>query len=79
MFRDAMDLVLMGSWITVLGTMMVYRIYGKKGIAKKLWKRGIWFSENDVLHVLLILWMIYNVMIVANRVKDYTEPIHPLF
>ena len=79
MFRQALDLVLMGSWMTLLGTMTAYWIYGRKGITKKLWKRGIWFSENDVLHVLLIFWMIYNVLIVASRVKDYAVPIHPVF
>ena len=77
MFRDAMDLVLLGSWIILLGTMMVYWIYSKQRITKKLWAKGIWFSENDVLHVFLILWMIYIVTVVADRVKDYTVPILP--
>ena len=72
MFRDSLDLVLLGCWSILFGTMMAYWIYSKKGITKRLWERGIWFSENDVLHVLLILWMVYNVMVLANRVKDYT-------
>ena len=75
MFRDSMDLVLLGSWIMLFGTMMAYWIYSKLGITKKLWARGIWFSENDVLHVLLIFWMTYIATVVANRVKDYTVPI----
>lgn len=75
MFRDPMDLVLLGSWIMLLGTMVAYWIYSKLGITKKLWARGIWFSENDVLHVLLIFWMTYIATVVANRVKDYTVPI----
>ena len=77
MFRDPMDLVLMGSWIILLGTLMAYWIYSKRGITKKLWARRIWFSENDVLHVLLIFWMFYIVLVVANRVKDYTASIVP--
>ena len=76
-FRDSMDLVLLGSWVILLGTMMAYWIYSKQGITKKLWARGIWFSENDVLHVLLIFWMIYIVTVVAHRVKDNAVPILP--
>ena len=74
MFRDSMDLVLLGTWIILLGAVIAYWIYGKQGITKKLWARGIWFSENDVLHFLLIFWMIYIATVVANRVKDFTVP-----
>ena len=65
---------LLGSWIILLGAVLAYWIYSKRGITKKLWARGIWFSENDVLHVLLIFWMIYIVTAVADRIKDYTIP-----
>jgi hypothetical protein len=75
MFRDPMDLVLLGSWIMLLGTMGAYWIYGKLGITRKLWARGIWFSENDVLHVLLIFWITYIATVVAHRIKDYAGPI----
>jgi len=71
---DSMDLVLLGSWIILLGTMMAYWVYSKQGIKKKLWAKGIWFSENDVLHVFLILWMTYIVTAVADRIEDYTIP-----
>ena len=57
--------------------MMAYWTYSKLGITKKLWAKGIWFSENDVLHVLLIFWMIYIVTVAANRVKDYAAPVLP--
>ncbi len=74
MFGYSMDLVLLGSWISLFCTMVAYWIYNKQGITKKLWAKGIWFSENDVLHVLLILWMIYIATFVADRIKDYTIP-----
>ena len=74
MFKDSMDLVLLGSWIILLGTMMAYWVYSKQGIKKKLWAKGIWFSENDVLHVFLIFWMTYIVTAVADRIEDYTIP-----
>jgi len=71
-FRDSMDLVFLGSWIMLFGTMAAYWTYSKLGITKKLWARGIWFSENDVLHVLLIFWVTYIATVAANRIKDYT-------
>jgi len=74
MFSYDMDLVLLGSWILLLCTMMAYGIYRKQGISKKLWAKGIWFSENDVLHVFLIFWMIYIATVVAGCIKDYTIP-----
>ena len=73
-FRHPMDLGLLGSWIILFGAMMAYWIYRKQGITKKLWAKGIWFSENDVLHVLLIFWMIYIATTLANLIEDYTIP-----
>jgi len=73
MFRDSMDLVLLGSWMMLFGTMMAYWTYSKLGITKKIWARGIWFSENDVLHVLLIFWVTYIATVAANRISlDYS-------
>jgi hypothetical protein len=73
-FRSSMDLVLLGSWMILICTMMAYWIYSKQGIRKKLWAKGIWFSENDVLHVFLIFWMIYIVTVVVDRIEDYATP-----
>jgi hypothetical protein len=74
MFGYSMDLVLLGAWIILLCTMMAYRIYIRQGITKKLWAKGVWFSENDVLHVFLIFWMIYIAMVAADRIRDYAIP-----
>jgi hypothetical protein len=68
---NPMDLVLLGSWLILSGTLAAYWVYGKLGITKRLWAKGIWFSDNDVLHVLLILWMIYIAAVVADRIEDY--------
>ena len=77
--RDSMDLALLGTWILLLLAMATYGLYDELDITQKLWARGkgIWFSQNDVLHICLILWVIYIVTVVANRIKDYTMPLLP--
>lgn len=76
-YSNPMDLVLLVTWVLLLLTSAVYWLYDELNITQKLWARGkgIWFSQNDVLHVCLILWMIYIATVVANRVKDYTLPV----
>ena len=77
--RDPMDLVLLGSWIILLLTVIVYFLYDDLNITQRLWAKGkgIWFSQNDVLHICLIFWMIYIATVVANRIKDYAVPVVP--
>ena len=76
MLSTPMDLALMGAWILLLSTMAAYWLYDKLDITPKLWAKGkgIWFSQNDVLHIGLILWMIYIATVVAFRVNDYYVP-----
>lgn len=65
------DLVLLGSWGLLWLTMILFWIYDYLGWTKKLWeKKKIWFSENDVLHVVLIFWAIYMI-IIADYIVDY--------
>jgi hypothetical protein len=70
---NPMDLALLGTWILLLLTNAAYYLYDKLDITQKLWARGegIWFSQNDVLHICLILWVIYIAAVVADRVRDY--------
>jgi hypothetical protein len=72
-FSNPVDLALLGAWIWLLFTMAAYWLYDKLDFTPKLWARGkgIWFSQNDVLHISLILWMIYLAAVVAHGVKDY--------
>jgi hypothetical protein len=68
-----MDLAFLGAWVLLLLTMTAYWLYDKLGITPKLWAKGkgIWFSQNDVLHIGLILWMVYIATVVAEHVQDY--------
>jgi hypothetical protein len=69
-FREPMDLALLGAWAWLALTLAAYFVYLMSGTTQTLWARGLWFSENDVLHIGLIVWMIYLARIVAPRVVD---------
>ncbi len=69
-FRDRMDLALLGVWAWLALTLGVYFGYLMLGFTQTLWGSGVWFSENDVLHLGLIVWMIYLARVVAPRVRD---------
>ena len=71
-FRDRMDLALLGAWAWLALTLAAYFGYLMSGITQTLWARGVWFSENDVLHIGLIVWMIYLARVVAPRMRDAT-------
>jgi hypothetical protein len=76
MFGTLMDLALMGAWIFLLLAMAAYWLYDRLGVTERLWAKGqgIWFSQNDVLHIGLILWMIYVATVVADRISDSAVP-----
>lgn len=70
--RDTMTLVLLGAWLLLFATLGVYYWYMLQGFTQQLWQsgEGIWFSENDVLHVGMIAWIAYVWLVVAKWVKD---------
>lgn len=69
-FGQQLDLALLGTWFGLVLTMVLFNKYTALGLTNKLWKKGTWFSENDVLHVALILWIIYIALVVEPLVKD---------
>ena len=68
--REKMDLSLMITWLLLGLVMAAYYLFLGLGYAKQFWDQGIWFNENDVLHIGLILWMVYIAFGVAKKVKD---------
>ena len=68
--RDRMDLALLGAWVWLALTLAAYFLYLMSGTTGILWARGVWFSENDVLQIGLIIWMFYLAIILAPRVND---------
>ena len=60
----------MTCWVILLTTILMYTLYDVCNITEILWKKGIWFSENDVLHLMMIYWCIYVYKILSVHVKD---------
>ncbi|MFQ3231974.1 MAG: hypothetical protein ACI9DO_003369 [Reinekea sp.] len=69
---NALDLALLGTWFGLILTMWLFHQYLRLGWTQKLWQRGIWFSENDVLHVALVIWIFYIALVLEPLVVDYT-------
>ena len=69
------DLVSLGAWLWLGLTIAAYFLYLISGNTAALWANGIWFSENDVLHIGLIVWMIYLAVVLAPRIRDMNKEI----
>lgn len=74
-YRQLLDLVLLGSWALLVVANTAYYAYLSLGYTQRLWERGVWFSENDVLHVLVAVWVVYVGRVLVERVHDY--PVAP--
>jgi hypothetical protein len=72
--KDSLDLALLGTWLGLGMTLGAYFLYLVLDIRQELWAQGVWFSENDVLHIGLILWMIYIAFVLARRLVDAPDP-----
>ncbi len=79
MFGTSMDLALLGTWVLLFLTSATYYAYDHFKVTEKLWAggTGVWFSQNDVLHIGLIIWIIYISTVVAHQIRDYAVPIAP--
>ncbi len=59
LYRSLMNRRIMNTWIFFILINLIYLVYLYFGVGTQLYQTtGLWFSENDVLHVLLILWML---------------------
>jgi hypothetical protein len=79
LYSTPMDLALLGAWALLFLTMIAYWLYNKLEFTSRLWAKGIWFSQNDVLHIGLIIWIIYIGAVVTNRVTDLVVLVLPGF
>ncbi len=68
--KSNIDRSLIITWLLMALVMAVYYFYLLMGYTEMLWKKGIWFSSNDVLHIALIFWMMYIYRTVGKQAKD---------
>lgn len=68
--QNPMDKNLLLIWISLIVIIGLYFLYLILGITAYLWEYGIWFSENDILHIGLIIWMFFILYTVKNHVVD---------
>ena len=57
--KDKMNLTLLYSWLIFIAVGIAYSIYLRYNFASSLWAKGIWFTENDVLHIGMIGWVFF--------------------
>ncbi len=58
------------TWLLLFGVLLTYYGYLSLGFTDILWTNGIWFSENDVLHVGMILWLLYIHFSLGTSLRD---------
>ena len=68
--RTGADLALLATWLWLVLSTGAYYAYLVLDIPRALWARGIWFTENDVLHVGLIAWMFSIALVIVPQLRD---------
>ena len=58
--QNPMIKVILKVGVLLLSVIAIYFIGLVSGYAEVLWAKGIWFNANDLLHVLLIGWVLYS-------------------
>ena len=65
-----MNLLLLNTWLIFVLVGLTYGLSLHLGITASLWQNGIWFTENDVLHLGMIGWVYYIHKKTKNVVID---------
>ncbi len=56
--RSATEAHLARVWLGLGVAFALYGVAAAFGLGAALWRQGIWFTENDVLHLALAVWML---------------------
>lgn len=58
-------------WALLAAVFCAYYWYATNGYTQQLWQQeGIWFSENDVLHVMMLFWCLYVYVVLGKWIGD---------
>ncbi len=68
--KNDIDSALLVTWLWLGLVFAGYFLYLTIDLTNALWERGIWFSENDVLHIGLMSWMLFLASYVIKRIVD---------
>jgi hypothetical protein len=68
--KDPMNRALLHGWLIFVAVFVAYLTYQSTGISARLWENGIWFTENDVLHLGMIYWVYFVGRHVRERLQD---------
>lgn len=72
-YKHRLDRLFVGAWLWLAVTVAAYFLYFVSGLTAALWAKGLWFTENDVLHIFLILWMLCFAYIVLRLTDTLPE------
>lgn len=67
---DVMNLHLRNTWLIFTVVTIAYFTYMQISLTQRLWRHGTWFSENDVLHTGMIIWVYYILSRVRDELRD---------
>jgi len=69
-YRQVMDRWLLAAGVWLVIAIAAYFAYMTLGLTQALWARGVWFSDNDVLHVFMIVWIALVARTLGPELKD---------
>ena len=78
--REALYSAIMWAAVLLVVVQLAYFGYFVAGLTQTFWANGegFYFSENDILHVGMILWLGYVVRAVGPRLRDLAAPGDPV-
>jgi hypothetical protein len=68
--KESEILQVLSVWIVLVVVIMIYYVALMSGFASLLWEQGIWFNENDVLHILMIGGIFYIYKVLGKNLID---------
>jgi hypothetical protein len=68
--REVLIKKIIGVYCGLVITIIFYFLALLSGIGPRLWANGIWFNENDVLHLMMLLWVGFTYKLLHPSLKD---------